>query len=45
MRNVAVKVPADLYALIKSAAHKREMTLADFVRTTLKEAAEFYVNS
>ena len=40
-RNVAVKVPSDLYALIKSAAHKREMSLAEFVRATLKEAAEF----
>lgn len=44
-RNVAVKVPPDLYALIKKAAHRKEMSLADFVRSTLKEAAEFYVET
>ena len=42
-RNIAVKVDADLYALVKSAAHRRELSIAEFVRTTLKEAAEFYV--
>ena len=44
-RNIAVRVDSDLYALIKSAAHRREMTIAQFVRETLKQAAEHYVQT
>lgn len=29
--------------LVKKAAHRREMSLAEFIRAVLKEAAEFYV--
>jgi uncharacterized protein (DUF1778 family) len=44
-KNIAVKVDEDLYALIKSAAHRREMSLATFVRETLRQAAEHYVQT
>jgi len=44
-RNIAVRVDADLYALIKSAAHRREMSIATFVRETLRQAAEHYVQT
>ena len=42
-RMLAVRVDEDLYALIKSAAHKRELSIAVFVREMLKAAAEHYV--
>lgn len=42
-KNIAVRVDDELYEIVKKAAHRREMTLAQFVRTTLKEAADFYV--
>lgn len=41
-KNIALKVDPELYALIKTAAHRREMSIAQFVRTTLKEASQFY---
>lgn len=44
MRTVAVRMEDDLHALISRAAHRREMSLAKFVRLTLKEAAEFYAD-
>lgn len=42
-KNIAVRVDPELYTLVKKAAHTRELSLADFVRLTLKEASEFYV--
>jgi uncharacterized protein (DUF1778 family) len=38
-----IRVTPEEKALLKKAAHRREMTLAQFTRTVLKEAAEFYV--
>jgi uncharacterized protein (DUF1778 family) len=40
--NLAIKITPELHQLIRKAAHRREMSLAAFVRLTLKEAAEFY---
>ena len=42
-RMLAVRVDEELYALVKSAAHKREMSISEFVRDMLKAAAEHYV--
>ncbi|HKB40463.1 MAG TPA: toxin-antitoxin system HicB family antitoxin [Gemmataceae bacterium] len=39
---VAVRVEPALHALLKTAAHRQEKTLAEYVRSTLKEAAEFH---
>ena len=40
---IEVRVTPEEKALLKKAAHRREMTLAEFTRTVLKEAAKFYV--
>lgn len=44
-RYISIDVDEETWALVKKAAHRKEMTLAQFVRLTLKEAAEFYVRS
>jgi len=42
---LSIRLEPALHALIKSAAHRREQSIADYVRTTLKEAAEFDVEA
>ena len=44
-KNIAVRVDSDLYALVKKAAHRKEVSIAEFVRETLRAAAEHYVRS
>lgn len=38
-----IRLSAEEKALAKKAAHRREMTLAQFLRIVIKEASEFYV--
>lgn len=40
-----IRLSPDEKALVKKAAHAREMTLAEFIRETLRQASEFYVKS
>lgn len=40
---IEVRIDPETKALVKRAAHRKEQTVAEFIRETLRKAAEFYV--